>query len=60
MSARQRPPLINPFQLSESGVRITANRRRWIHVFPLDKNGFAKQAHHHVAGIAIVIYYFIY
>jgi hypothetical protein len=48
--------LINPFRLSESGVRITANRRRWIHVFPLDSRGCAKQGHHYVAGACARIY----
>ncbi|VDN05128.1 unnamed protein product [Thelazia callipaeda] len=47
-------PLINPFKPEEFSVRITANRRRWIHVFPVDKLGRAKLAHHYVAGKSIV------
>ncbi|VDD85993.1 unnamed protein product [Enterobius vermicularis] len=35
-------------------VRISANRRRWIHVFPVDKLGRAKLSHHYVAGKSIV------
>lgn len=29
--------LINPFRPDQFYVRITANRRRWIHVFPVDE-----------------------
>lgn len=35
-------------------VPITANRRRWIHVFPVDKLGRSKLAHHYVAGKSVV------
>lgn len=48
-----RRPLINPFKPSEFSVRITSNRRRWIHVFPVDSRGLSKQAHHSVAGTSI-------
>ncbi|VDM39785.1 unnamed protein product [Toxocara canis] len=46
--------LINPFKPEEFSVRITANRRRWIHVFPVDILGRAKLAHHYVAGRSIM------
>lgn len=46
--------LINPFRPEEFTIRITANRRRWIHVFPVDKMGRAKLAHHYVVGSSIV------
>ena len=42
--------LFNPFCPTEFSKSITANRRRWIHVFPVDCNGLAKLAHHYVAG----------
>lgn len=42
--------LINPFRHEEFVVRITANRRRWIHVFPVDRLGRAKLAHHYVGA----------
>uniref|UniRef100_A0A7E4W892 DEPDC5_CTD domain-containing protein n=1 Tax=Panagrellus redivivus TaxID=6233 RepID=A0A7E4W892_PANRE len=42
--------LINPFRPEDYTVKITANRRRWIHVFPVDKLGRAKLAHHYVVG----------
>uniref|UniRef100_A0AC34FV16 DEP domain-containing protein 5 n=1 Tax=Panagrolaimus sp. ES5 TaxID=591445 RepID=A0AC34FV16_9BILA len=42
--------LINPFRPEDYIVRITANRRRWIHVFPVDRLGRAKLAHHYVVG----------
>lgn len=46
--------LINPFRPEEFIVRITANRRRWIHVFPVDRLGRAKLAHHYVVGKSIL------
>uniref|UniRef100_A0A914CLP5 DEP domain-containing protein 5 n=1 Tax=Acrobeloides nanus TaxID=290746 RepID=A0A914CLP5_9BILA len=46
--------LINPFRPEEFTVRISANRRRWIHVFPVDRLGRAKLAHHYVVGKSIV------
>jgi len=49
-----RRPLINPFKPSEFSVRITANRRRWIHVFPVDSRGLSKQSHHFVAGTSVI------
>uniref|UniRef100_A0A1I8BY24 DEP domain-containing protein n=1 Tax=Meloidogyne hapla TaxID=6305 RepID=A0A1I8BY24_MELHA len=41
---------LNPFRPEDFIVRITANRRRWIHVFPVDRLGRAKLAHHYVVG----------
>ena len=49
-------PLINPFRPEEFITRITANRRRWIHVFPVDKQGKSKLAHHFVQGKSIMDY----
>ncbi|CAB3401882.1 unnamed protein product [Caenorhabditis bovis] len=46
--------LINPFRPEEFAVQVTANRRRWIHVFPVDGEGRSKLAHHYVAGQSIV------
>uniref|UniRef100_A0A0R3RIQ1 DEP domain-containing protein n=1 Tax=Elaeophora elaphi TaxID=1147741 RepID=A0A0R3RIQ1_9BILA len=66
LTAVERRPLINPFKPEEFSVRticeftkqlsvpITANRRRWIHVFPVDKLGRSKLAHHFVAGKSVV------
>ncbi|KAK6035386.1 hypothetical protein COOONC_27109 [Cooperia oncophora] len=42
--------LINPFRPDQFYVRITANRRRWIHVFPVDE----MLAHHYVDGTSTV------
>uniref|UniRef100_A0A915PX49 DEPDC5 protein C-terminal domain-containing protein n=1 Tax=Setaria digitata TaxID=48799 RepID=A0A915PX49_9BILA len=50
----ERRPLINPFKPEEFSVPITANRRRWIHVFPVDKLGHSKLAHHYVAGKSVI------
>ncbi|CAJ0941511.1 unnamed protein product, partial [Mesorhabditis belari] len=38
-----------PFK-PDSHVVMTANRRRWIHVFPMDVRGMSKLAHHYVQG----------
>lgn len=46
--------LINPFRPEDFAVQVTANRRRWIHVFPVDSTGKSKLAHHYVAGQSIV------
>lgn len=45
--------LINPFRPEDYTVKITANRRRWIHVFPVDREGRAKLAHHFVFGKSV-------
>uniref|UniRef100_A0AAF5PRU9 DEP domain-containing protein n=3 Tax=Wuchereria bancrofti TaxID=6293 RepID=A0AAF5PRU9_WUCBA len=50
----ERRPLINPFKPEEFSVPITANRRRWIHVFPVDKLGRSKLTHHYLAGKSVV------
>ncbi|CAG9530229.1 unnamed protein product [Cercopithifilaria johnstoni] len=54
LTVTERRPLINPFKPGEFSVPITANRRRWIHVFPVDKLGRSKLAHHYVAGKSVV------
>uniref|UniRef100_A0A0N4ZUE0 DEPDC5_CTD domain-containing protein n=1 Tax=Parastrongyloides trichosuri TaxID=131310 RepID=A0A0N4ZUE0_PARTI len=46
--------LINPFRLESSIVQISANRRRWIHVFPVDKRGRAMLSHHYICGINVL------
>uniref|UniRef100_A0A0K0F8E5 DEPDC5_CTD domain-containing protein n=1 Tax=Strongyloides venezuelensis TaxID=75913 RepID=A0A0K0F8E5_STRVS len=46
--------LINPFRLEASIVQISANRRRWIHVFPVDKRGRAMLSHHYICGINVL------
>ncbi|KAF1760962.1 hypothetical protein GCK72_009215 [Caenorhabditis remanei] len=51
---RQNGQLINPFRPEDFAVQVTANRRRWIHVFPVDSSGKSKLAHHFVSGQSIV------
>lgn len=51
---RQNGQLINPFRPEDFAVQVTANRRRWIHVFPVDSCGKSKLAHHFVSGQSIV------
>ncbi|CAI5446675.1 unnamed protein product [Caenorhabditis angaria] len=49
-SLKKQDTLINPFKPELFEVQMTANRRRWIHVFPVDSNGLSKLAHHSVSG----------
>ncbi|XP_013864451.1 DEP domain-containing protein 5 [Austrofundulus limnaeus] len=38
--------LINPFTPSRMPMKLTSNRRRWMHTFPVDPSGEAIQIHH--------------
>ncbi|XP_029971281.1 GATOR complex protein DEPDC5 isoform X3 [Salarias fasciatus] len=38
--------LINPFTPSRMPVKLTSNRRRWMHTFPVGPSGEAIQIHH--------------
>ncbi|CAH1800397.1 unnamed protein product [Owenia fusiformis] len=44
---RQRRALINPFQPATMKFKLTSNRRRWVHVFPIGPSGSAMQSHHY-------------
>lgn len=41
--------LINPFDPSHVTIKLTSNRRRWTHVFPLGPTGIFMQQHHYQA-----------
>lgn len=41
--------LINPFDPSHVSIKLTSNRRRWTHVFPLGATGIFMQQHHYQA-----------
>ena len=41
--------LINPFDPSHVTLKLTSNRRRWTHVFPLGPTGIFMQQHHYQA-----------
>jgi hypothetical protein len=41
--------LINPFDPSQVTIKLTSNRRRWTHVFPLGASGTFMQQHHYQA-----------
>uniref|UniRef100_T1J2N4 DEP domain-containing protein n=1 Tax=Strigamia maritima TaxID=126957 RepID=T1J2N4_STRMM len=41
--------LINPFDPSHVTIKLTSNRRRWTHVFPLGPKGIFMQQHHYQA-----------
>ncbi|XP_054618374.1 GATOR complex protein DEPDC5 isoform X2 [Dunckerocampus dactyliophorus] len=38
--------LINPFTPTRMPTKLTSNRRRWMHTFPVDPSGEAIQIHH--------------
>ncbi|KAK3862519.1 hypothetical protein Pcinc_031625, partial [Petrolisthes cinctipes] len=42
--------LINPFDPSHVTIKLTSNRRRWIHIFPKDQTGVLIQQHHYQAA----------
>ncbi|CDW54175.1 DEP and DUF3608 domain containing protein [Trichuris trichiura] len=46
--------LIDPFSPAGHSVPISADRRRWIHVFPVDSYGFSKQPHHFYYGSSVI------
>lgn len=39
--------LINPFDPSHVTIKLTSNRRRWTHVFPIGPTGVFMQQHHY-------------
>lgn len=41
--------LVNPFDPSHVTIKLTSNRRRWTHVFPLGPTGIFMQQHHYQA-----------
>uniref|UniRef100_A0A2R5L6X3 DEP domain-containing protein n=1 Tax=Ornithodoros turicata TaxID=34597 RepID=A0A2R5L6X3_9ACAR len=47
--ARLPRALINPFDPSQVTIKLTSNRRRWTHVFPLGPTGIFMQQHHYQA-----------
>ena len=48
-SAQRRRPIVNPFVPQRVHQNITANKRKWMHVFPRDRGGHAFQPHHDVS-----------
>lgn len=47
--AQRRRPIVNPFIPQKVHQNVTANKRKWMHVFPRNKQGHAFQAHHDVS-----------
>ncbi|OUC42360.1 hypothetical protein D917_03020 [Trichinella nativa] len=47
---------LNPFLPSRFSIPISADRRRWIHVFPVDSFGCYKQPHHFIRGKSVIYY----
>ncbi|GFR17135.1 GATOR complex protein DEPDC5 [Trichonephila clavata] len=41
--------VVNPFNPSQITIKLTSNRRRWTHVFPLGPTGIFMQQHHYQA-----------
>ncbi|XP_054714786.1 GATOR complex protein Iml1-like [Uloborus diversus] len=46
---RKLKALVNPFNPSQITIKLTSNRRRWTHVFPLGPTGLFMQQHHYQA-----------
>ncbi|KFM77250.1 DEP domain-containing protein 5, partial [Stegodyphus mimosarum] len=44
---RRLKALVNPFNPSQITIKLTSNRRRWTHVFPLGPTGIFMQQHHY-------------
>jgi len=45
-TARPSRALINPFDPSQTLIKLTSNRRRWTHIFPRGPTGSHIQQHH--------------
>uniref|UniRef100_A0A3P8X2B6 DEP domain containing 5, GATOR1 subcomplex subunit n=1 Tax=Cynoglossus semilaevis TaxID=244447 RepID=A0A3P8X2B6_CYNSE len=45
--------LINPFTPSRMPTKLTSNRRRWMHTFPVGPSGEAIQIHHQIKNQSI-------
>ena len=43
---QRRKPIVNPFVLQKIHQNVTANQRKWMHVFPRNREGHAFQQHH--------------
>ncbi|KAG1657873.1 GATOR complex protein DEPDC5 [Nymphon striatum] len=50
-NTRQSRALINPFDPSHLTIKLTSNRRRWTHVFPIGPKGGFMQEHHRKAQL---------
>lgn len=45
-NAQRRRPIVNPFVPQKVHQNVTANKRKWMHVFPRNREGHAFQPHH--------------
>ncbi|XP_022711750.1 GATOR complex protein DEPDC5-like isoform X2 [Varroa jacobsoni] len=43
--------LVNPFNLSGVSMKLTSNRRRWTHAFPIGPSGSFVQQHHYQSNL---------
>ena len=50
---QRRKPIFNPFNPNEFHQVVTANTRKWMHVFPRRSDGHAFQPHHDVPKIGV-------
>ena len=48
-ATQRRRPIVNPFVPQKVHQNVTANKRKWMHVFPRSKEGHAFQPHHDVS-----------
>ena len=47
--AQRRKPIVNPFVPQKVHQNVTANKRKWMHVFPRNRDGHAFQPHHDIS-----------
>jgi len=52
-NTQRRKPIFNPFNPNEFHQVVTANTRKWMHVFPRRSDGHAFQPHHDVPKISV-------
>ena len=47
---QRRKPIVNPFVPQKIHQNVTANQRKWMHVFPRNREGHAFQPHHDMSA----------
>ena len=52
-SAQRRKPIVNPFVPQKVHQNVTANKRKWMHVFPRNRDGHAFQPHHDISTTSL-------
>ena len=50
---QRRKPIVNPFVPQKVHHNVTANKRKWMHVFPRNREGHAFQPHHDISTTSL-------